>query len=104
MTRYATAYGSYEIDSLPGQPQIAHCHSLMVRRDMRGHGFGHKLKAHQMATLRALGYDMATCTVDISNTRQNAILERAGWSPLQDINNSRTGTVTQLWCWIVRSK
>lgn len=101
MTRYSTPHGAYEIDSVPGQPQIAHCHSLLVRREHRGQGHGHSLKAHQMQMLRELGYDMATCTIDASNERQRAVLERAGWVLLQNIPNSRTGGVTQLWGWVV---
>lgn len=102
MTRYATPYGSYEIDSVPGQPQIAHCHSLFVKREVRGKGQGHALKRHQMQNLHGLGYDYATCTIDASNERQRAILEKAGWSLLQNITNSRTGGITQLWGWAVK--
>lgn len=102
MTRYATEHGAYEIDSVPGQPQIAHCHSLHIKREHRGKGHGHSLKAHQMQVLQSLGYDMATCTIDASNERQRAVLERAGWSLLQNIPNSRSGGVTQLWGWVVR--
>ena len=102
MTRYSTPYGAYEIDSVPGQPQIAHCHSLHIKREHRGKGHGHSLKAHQMQVLQSLGYDMATCTIDASNERQRAVLERAGWSLLQNIPNSRTGGVTQPWGWVVR--
>lgn len=102
MARHATPYGAYEIDSVPGQPQIAHCHSLFVKREQRGRGYGHMLKAHQMATLYGLNYDYATCTIDSSNERQRAVLEKAGWHLLQNIHNSRTGNCTQLWGWNVR--
>jgi GNAT superfamily N-acetyltransferase len=103
MTRFATPYGAYEIDSVPGQPQIAHCHSLHVRKEHRGKGLGHALKMHQMNVLRELGYDMATCTIDASNERQREVLEKAGWELLQNIPNSRTDGITQLWGWVVRS-
>lgn len=102
MTRYASHYGAYEIESVPGQPQIAHCHSFFVKREQRGRGYGHVLKTHQMATLYGLNYDYATCTTDASNERQRAILEKAGWSLLQNITNSRTGGITQLWGWPVK--
>jgi GNAT superfamily N-acetyltransferase len=102
MTRYATPYGAYEIDSVPGQPQIAHCHSLFVKIEHRGQGLGHALKAHQMQTLHALGYNYATCTIDYSNYRQHEVLTKAGWHMLQNINNSRTGNCTQLWGWHVK--
>lgn len=101
MTRYSTPHGAYEIDSMPGQAQIAHCHSLFVKREHRGKGLGHAIKAHQMNALRELGYNYATCTIDASNERQRAVLERAGWQLLSNIPNARTGTITQLWGWRV---
>lgn len=102
MTRYATPHGSYEIDSVPGQPQIAHCHSLFIRREHRGKGHGHELKAHQMRVLIELGYNYATCTTDASNVIQRHILEKAGWRLLSNITNSKTGGITQLWGWHVK--
>jgi len=101
MARYATEYGAYELDSVPSQPQIAHCHGLFVHPAHRGKGLGHELKRDQMNLLARLGYDYATCTVDSSNDRQRAVLERAGWHLLQNIPNSRTGGITQLWGWLV---
>ena len=98
--RFNTEYGAYEIDSVPGQSQIAHCHSLVVKQEMRGKGFGHKLKLHQMKKLSELCYDFATCTTDSTNEKQRAVLEKAGWSLLRNIPNSRGG-VTQLWGWSV---
>lgn len=102
MTRYATPYGAYEIDSMPGQPQIAHCHGLLVTPANRGRKLGHMLKQDQMQTLRYLNYDYATCTVDASNDRQRAVLEKAGWQLLGNITNTRTGGITQLWGWHVK--
>lgn len=102
MTRYATPYGAYEIDSVPGQSQIAHCHSLFVKREHRGKGHGTALKAHQMNVLRELGYNYATCTIDAQNDRQRAVLEKAGWVHLSNISNSRTDGITQLWGWSVK--
>lgn len=101
MTRYATEHGVYEIDSIPGQSQIAHCHSLHIKREHRGKGYGHALKAHQMRTLIELGYNYATCTTDASNAIQRHILEKAGWRLLQNIPNNKTGSTTQLWGWMV---
>ena len=28
--RFATQFGAYEIDSVPSQPQVAHCHGFFV--------------------------------------------------------------------------
>lgn len=33
--RFATLFGAYEIDSVPGQPQVAHCHGFFVRAACR---------------------------------------------------------------------
>lgn len=102
MTRYATEHGAYEIDSIPGQSQIAHCHSLYIRREHRGKGHGHAIKQRQMQALRELGYDMATCTIDAQNEPQRQILMKAGWRLLSNITNSKTGGITQLWGWHVK--
>lgn len=101
MTRYANPFGAFEIDSVPGQPQLAHCHSLFVRPEHRGKGHGLKLKLEQMQVLSGLGYDMGTCTVDAANTRQRSILKSAGWSLLSEFTNRKTGSTTQLWGWVV---
>lgn len=95
--RFAITEGAYEIDSLPSQPQVAHCHGFFVHRELRGQGYAHKLKRHQLITLRHLGYDYATCTVCASNTAQKKVLERAGWSKLIGFTSSKTGEQVELW-------
>ncbi len=97
MTRYCTEYGAYEIDSVPGQPQLAHCHGFFVAPEHRGKGLGHFLKQEQMQMLASLRYDAATCTVDGSNTAQKRVLESAGWVKAGVFTNSKTGSVTELW-------
>lgn len=95
--RFATAFGSYEIDSLPSQPQVAHCHAFFVPKDLRGQGFAHVMKIHQKATLASLGYDFATCTVCSSNAAQKKVLARAGWRSLASFVSSKTGEPVELW-------
>ncbi len=100
--RFAIPAGVYEIDSLPSQPQVAHCHGFFVRHEFRGQGRAHQLKQHQKISLRYLGYDYATCTVCSSNTAQKKVLERAGWSKLSGFTSSKTGEQVELWgvdCW-----
>jgi RimJ/RimL family protein N-acetyltransferase len=97
MTRYATPAGSYHIDPLPGQPQIAHCHGFFVPVDRRGMGLAHMLKEHQVANLAAEHYDYATATVDASNEAQKRVLEKAGFRHLASLKNSKTGGTTELW-------
>ena len=104
MTRYAFPEGVFHIDPVPGQPQIAHCHGFFVPAALRGQGRGKALKKIQMATLRASGFDLATCTVDASNEAQIAILISAGWGCAGSFFNSRTGGNMELWAWVVNNR
>lgn len=97
MTRYAITAGSYHIDPLPGQPQVAHCHSFFVPADRRGMRLGHMLKEHQVANLVAEHYDYATATVDASNAAQKRVLTKAGFRWLDTFANTKTGSNTELW-------
>lgn len=97
MTRYATPSGSYHIDAFPGQPQIAHCHGFFVPTDRRGMGLAHQLKGHQIESLQSEHYDYATATVDASNAAQKKVLAKAGFRPLDDFFNTKTGGTTELW-------
>ena len=100
--RFSTPAGAYEIDSLPSQPQVAHCHAFFVPKDLRGQGHAHALKDHQNTMLAALGYDFATCTVCGSNTAQKKELARAGWAMLATFASSKTGEKVELWGWNVK--
>lgn len=102
MTRHATAFGCYEIDNIPGQPQAAHCHGFVVWPSHRGQGLSHKLKEHQNSMLALQGYDFATCTVATHNQAQKRVLTRAGWKRVAMFNNSRTGESTEVWGYEVR--
>jgi len=95
--RFGTFAGAYEIDSIPSQPQAAHCHGFHVRQGLRGHGYGHALKAHQNRALRSLGYDFAICTVAGDNLAQKRILVTGGWRMLADFISSKTGAPVELW-------
>jgi len=98
MTRFATRFGAFEIDSLPGQCQVAVCHSFVVPEDHRGNGHGHHLKAEQEALLDHHHYDFAVCTVAAGNERQKRILEKSGWRHLANFRNRRSCETTELWC------
>lgn len=97
MTRYAYLEGAFEIDSVQGQSQVAHCHSFFVRAKMRGKGNAHVLKRHQLERLAAEHYDYATATVDASNEAQKRVLTKAGFRRLDTFTNSKTCGVTELW-------
>lgn len=85
--------------SIPQLNPMLHAHQAdMVKWALkRGQGLAHCLKKKQMTTLRELGYDYATCTVDKQNKAQICVLRRAGWGRLAEFNNTKTGGITQLW-------
>ena len=97
MTRYAHLEGAYEIDTIPAQPQIAHCHGFFVVAERRGFGNAHVLKRHQLERLAAEHYDYATATVDASNAAQKRVLTKAGFRWLDTFANTKTGSNTELW-------
>lgn len=99
--RFSTPAGAYEIDSVPSQPQVAHCHGFFIRHELRGRGLAHGLKAHQGLMLVGLGYDFATCTVCNSNFAQKRVLARAGWASLAAFVSRKTGEEVELWGWSV---
>lgn len=97
MTRSYCAFGAFEIDSLPGQPQVAVCHSFVVPEGTRGNGNGHALKSLQNCVLQAAKYDFAICTVAAGNAAQKRILTKAGWVRLASFRNRRSCETTELW-------
>lgn len=102
MTRYAYPYGSFCVEQIPNQPQVAHCHSFFVRADQRGQGLGKRLKQEQCRVLAAMGFDFATCTTAGDNVRQRRVLEACGWQRLTEFVNSNTGGTTVMWGWTVQ--
>lgn len=95
--RYADDYGSFMLEALPSQPQLAWCHGLFVQPHLRGLGLGHKIKATQMQQLSALHYDFALCTVRRNNAAQQAVCQSAGWAVLATFLDRRNGEVVDLW-------
>lgn len=102
MARYATKFGAYEIDSMPGQVQVALCHGFYIEPDQRGRGLAHLQKEHQNMILSELGYNHAICTVAQDNTAQKRVLEMAGWKHLSAFPNTRLGGTTELWGYVVK--
>lgn len=96
--RFSNSFGAFEIDSLPGQSQIAVCHGFVVPENMRGQGHGHRLKTLQEIEIDIRHYDLALCTVSSNNARQKAILTKAGWQHLTGFRNRRSSETTELWC------
>lgn len=95
--RISTHHGACEIDSLPGQSQIAICHSFFIANFKRGNGKGHQLKFKQMKALYRAQYDYALCTVAGDNERQKHVLSKSRWKKLAEFANRRSGGVTEIW-------
>lgn len=97
MMRHSNEDGSFEITSLPGQSQVAICHSFFVRTSRRGRGLGKGLKTTQNNVLRQLHYDFAICTVAEKNIAQKTILTHSGWRFMSSFYNTRLSETTEIW-------
>lgn len=89
--RVAHNHAVAEIDSMPGCGQVAIVHGSFVPNPLRGLGHGkaaHKARLQMMADL---GYDVAICTVDLSNLAQVAIMRDNNWTPVFNFWSSKTG-------------
>lgn len=89
--RYPNVFGAGEIDSLPGCSQIAVIHSAFVDPEMRNKGYGRSNNTERLNKCHDLGYDMALCTVDLSNKNQLKILKKNGWMILTKFKSRKTG-------------
>lgn len=97
MTRFATKFGAFEIDSLPSQCQVAVCHGFYVKPEYRGKGLSHDLKMYQSTCVEDLGYDYAVCTVAKANAAQKAVLAKAGWRSLAMFFSKRQNEHIEIW-------
>lgn len=97
MSRHIDEHGAFELTTLPGQPQVAICHSFFITEEHRGRGKGKALKEAQRVTLRRLHYDYGVCTVSANNAAQKRILMAAGWQKLTEFHNRRLCETTELW-------
>lgn len=95
--RYGDENGHYEIDSVPGLPQVAVSHRVWIRPDKRGNGIGKAQHRARLIQLSALGYDYALCTVNKDNTVQRAILLQHGWRVLDNFHNRVTDHAIEIW-------
>lgn len=96
-TRHTTFAGTFQVDSMPQQPQLALCHGFFVPMRQRGRKLAHKLKLQQMQYLAGENFDFAVATVDGANIAMQKVMEGAGWQRLAEFPNSRTGGSTQIW-------
>ena len=99
--RYTTDFAVFEIDTLPGNPQVAITHSFFVKSPCRGSGKGKAAKLAQNDTIKSLGYDSAICTVRSDNEAQKAILKYAGWRFSHWFFDQKQLTMVELWTYTV---
>lgn len=97
MARFATDGGAFEVESLPGQAQVAICHSFFVKADRRNQHHGHALKALQNIIIKEMNFDYAICTVSSKNEAQKKVLTKAGWMFLTNFENRRLNEITEIW-------
>lgn len=95
--RHDLDYGAFEIDSFPGNFQIAICHHFLVLKALRGKGLGHALKQHQDQILNQAHYGYALSTVAAHNTAQIRCMTKSGWILLDTFWNERHGEMTTIW-------
>ncbi|MGB4065379.1 MAG: GNAT family N-acetyltransferase [Azonexus sp.] len=92
--RYATPYGAFHVDPMPGNPQVAICSGFFVFPKHRSKGNGHRLKAYQENVLFEQGYSLALCTVRADNAPQLAVLAKAQWDEGRTFFNEQTSALT----------
>ncbi len=83
--------GSYRIDDLPGNSQIAVSNAAFIHPNQRGKGHGKKVHKEKLNLMIELGYDIALCTVVTSNEPQIRIVEKNGWEKLMQFKSKKTG-------------
>lgn len=89
--RYSAAFGTWQLDDLPGCSQVCVSHSAFVLPEKRNKGHGTEYHQQRLEQIRDLKYDYAVATVDALNVRQVKILKEAGWSELNTFTSSKTG-------------
>lgn len=82
--------GFYEINSMPGCPQIAISNQAFIGPQYRKQGYGTKFHKHRLDFMTELGFNYVMCTVNADNTPQLKILSSCGWKELSRFKNSQT--------------
>lgn len=80
--RYADTYGRYELTPLPGCPNVAVSHGVIIYEEFRGQGRGRIQHEGRLSQARSLGYSYIICTVRSNNHQELKILEKQGWKKL----------------------
>lgn len=95
--RYWSPCGFYELNPFPGCNQIVVSNHAFINPEDRGQGFGRKQHQSRLEEIASLGYDVAVCTVNESNTREIDMLKRNGWLWAFSFKNRETNNQVQFW-------
>lgn len=82
--------GYWEVNSLPGCPQVAVSNHAFINPAYRNQGYGKIYHAERLRTLKELGFNYVLCTVKTNNIFQIKILQRFGWKLFDGFHNSET--------------
>ncbi len=82
--------GFWEVNSLPGCPQIAVSNHVFINLPYRNQGYGKRYHAERLKNLKELGFNYVLCTVRADNVFQRKILSRFGWKLFDVFNNKET--------------
>lgn len=82
--------GFYEINSLPGCPQVAVSNQAFIGPQYRKQGYGTRYHEQRLKEMKELGYNYVICTVNADNTPQLAILKKFDWKELSRFKNVQT--------------
>lgn len=76
---------------MPGCKGLCIFHHVSVEPKFQGKGLGQELLRIRLDAARTAGYSGALATVQRDNGKELQILAKAGWTPLQNFKNKRTG-------------
>lgn len=86
--RFATDKSARNLDALPGCNQVCVSHGAFMFKGTRGQGHGTQEQKYALNMMKDLHYDYALCTVRATNVAQRAIMEKNGWSTLDQFKSS----------------
>lgn len=89
--------GFYEINSLPGCPQVAVSNHAFISLEHRNNGYGKRYHGERLAHLKELGFNYVICTVKKDNVFQKKILVRFAWKLLDSFVNKETGNEVEVY-------
>lgn len=89
--------GYFDLDPLPGCPEVGVSHAMCIFGKHRGKGYGARALEERCKLVKTLGFAMLICTVASGNKPQEKLLPRAGFRSVSFFDNERTGNRVVLW-------